>query len=141
MTKLRSLLLHPSDVPAAKCQIKDRVKCLAMRLDAEGNEDAQGRKWSEVHVPREKTKWACGTVMKKVDGWQEVQWELQGKVRRRHHLARQQRKSHAQGPPAGHNEESLCQLELIGKRRGKKRKVRRQNDDQAIAVFYVQDGG
>ena len=68
MTKLRSLLLHPSDVPAAKCQIKDRVKCLAMRLDAEGNEDAQGRKWSKVHVLREKAKWVHGTVMKKMGG-------------------------------------------------------------------------
>jgi hypothetical protein len=66
MTKLRSLLLPPSDVPAVKCQIKDRVKCLATRFDAEGNEDAQGRKWSEVHVLREKTKWVHGTVMKKM---------------------------------------------------------------------------
>ena len=66
--KLRSLLLPPSDMPAAKYQIKDRVKCLATRFDAEGNEDAQGRKWSEVHILREKTKWVHGTVMKKMGG-------------------------------------------------------------------------
>jgi hypothetical protein len=42
---------------------------------------------------------------------------------------------------AGCNEESLHQLELIGKRRGKKRKPEGKNGDQAIAVFYVQDGG
>jgi hypothetical protein len=56
LIKLRSLLLPPSDVPAVKHQIKDCVKCLATRFDAEGNEDARGRKWSEVQVLREKTK-------------------------------------------------------------------------------------
>jgi hypothetical protein len=55
-------------MPAAKYKIKDRAKRLATRFDAEGNEDAQGRKWSEVHVLREKTKWVCGTVRKKVGG-------------------------------------------------------------------------
>ena len=68
VTKLRSLLLPPSDMPAAKYNVKDRVKCLAIRFDAEGNEDAQGRKWSEVHILREKTKWVYGTVMKKMGG-------------------------------------------------------------------------
>jgi hypothetical protein len=55
-------------MPAAKYKIKDRVKCLATRFDAEGLEDAQGRKWSEVHILREKTKWVCGTVIKKMGG-------------------------------------------------------------------------
>ena len=47
----------------AKYKVGDRVKCLATRFDTPGNEDSQGRKWSDIHMQQEKTKWVYGTVM------------------------------------------------------------------------------
>ena len=59
-------------MPPAKHKAGDRVKCLATRFDKPGNEDAQGRKWSQVHILQEKTKWVYGTVMRLLGGrrWQ-----------------------------------------------------------------------
>jgi hypothetical protein len=54
--------------PSAKYKVGGRVKCLATRFDKPGNEDAQGRKWSQVHLLAEKTKWARGTVHKLLGG-------------------------------------------------------------------------
>ena len=68
VTKLCSFLLPHQMAPPAKHKVGDRVKCLATRFDKPGNEDAQGRKWSQVHLLREKTKWACGTVHKLLGG-------------------------------------------------------------------------
>ena len=44
------------------------MKCLATRFDTAENKDAQGRKWSEVHVAKEKTKWCRGTIQSLVGG-------------------------------------------------------------------------
>jgi hypothetical protein len=42
--------------PKGKHKKGDRVKSLAKRFDTAEKKDAQGRKWSEVHVAKEKTK-------------------------------------------------------------------------------------
>ena len=52
----------------AKYKFGDRVKCLATRFDTPGNEDSQGRKWSDIHMQQEKTKWVYGTVMRLLGG-------------------------------------------------------------------------
>ena len=46
----------------------DRVKCLATRFDQPGGEDAQGRKWSQLHMAKEKTKWVLGTIVRHLGG-------------------------------------------------------------------------
>ena len=51
-----------------KCNTGDRVKCLATRFDQPGGEDAQGRKWSQVHFAKEKSKWVLGTIVKHLGG-------------------------------------------------------------------------
>ena len=68
VTKLCSFLSPHQMAPPAKYKVGDRVKCLATRFDKPGNEDAQGRKWSQVHLLEEKTKWVCGTVHKLLGG-------------------------------------------------------------------------
>ena len=68
VTKLCSFLSPHQMAPPAKYKVGDRVKCLATRFDKPGNEDAQGRKWSQVHLLEEKTKWARGTVHKLLGG-------------------------------------------------------------------------
>ena len=54
--------------PKGKHKKGDRVKCLATRFDTDENRDAQGRKWSEVCVAKEKTKWCRGTIQSLVGG-------------------------------------------------------------------------
>ena len=54
--------------PKGKYKKGDRVKCLATRFDTDKNKDAQGRKWSEVYMAKEKTKWYRGTIQALVGG-------------------------------------------------------------------------
>ena len=54
--------------PKGKYKKGDRVKCLATRFDTDDNKDAQGRKWSEVYMAKEKTKWCRGTIQSLVGG-------------------------------------------------------------------------
>ena len=61
-----------------KFKKEDRVCCLATRFD--GEPDAQGRMFSDLHLAKEKTKWCFGTVSrvlggKNFKGLYKVKWD------------------------------------------------------------------